>query len=116
MLGSTVHVPAMPSVEPVDALEPASSVAAGSPLGSVAADEPAPSADWVAVTGGSEASDTGAGPAGRKNRYQSPAAPAMAAARTRTAMTTMAPRVRLGRAVVMRGVLLGFGRCVDSTG
>ena len=88
--GSTVHDPAMPAA--VAAVAAGSSLAAGSVLGSAPTAVAVPVALGDAVTAGRDASDTGAGPAGRKNRYHRPAAPAMATARTTTPITTIAPR------------------------
>src|SRR6478735_4431013 len=98
MVGSTFQVPAIPLAAPpsgeADPVAPA--------LGSTALEgDPASVVAVAAATGGVVPSDTGAGPAGRKNRYHRPAAPAMATPRTTTPMTTIAPRVLVGRAEVM---------------
>ena len=73
MVGSTFQVPAIPLVAP-----PSGEAAPVAPaLGSTALEgDPASVVAVAAATGGVEPSDTGAGPAGRKNRYHRPAAPA----------------------------------------
>src|SRR4051794_40970483 len=99
MDGSTFHVPAMP--------EPPPPADAGD--ADVDADVPpdAPAdADADAATGDDTAcvaapSDTGAGPAGRKNRYHSPAAPAKRTATASSTTTAVLPEVvRWGTVIV----------------